>query len=281
MKNLLLLAITAVFLIGGCSSKPKEEVILLQPYTDAIAALNDINMAVVQKFKEYDAEMAYASLRLDRLGMTAARSEVIVASLQRIDGYVRLSGTLNTSGKRLYTTPMKYFQASGGGETISNAPAIMEQVRRGRKVLSDAYQNKCNELVVDYICPVKGDDEIVHGAIYMQIAITELLRHYVTERITAMPVNVWVMQTDGLLVYDTSPEEINQNILTGDYFKDYPSLIQLAQKIANFETGTGSYRYLTKGNKVEMVKNAQWNSVTLGGRQLRLVLNVEDRSYAK
>ncbi len=281
MKKLLIIPVLAVILFAGCTTDQNKDTVVLQPYTDAIAALNDINLAVVQKFNEYDNEMAYAALRLDREGLTAKQSEFIVNSLQKIDGYVRLAGILDTSGRLLYVYPGNYYKDCGDGPVIKDAEDIMKKISCGQKVLSGTYLNRCQEMVVDYVCPVKGRDEIVHGAIYIQIAITEMMRHFVSNKIVGMPLNVWIVQTDGLIIYDTDPTEININILTSDYFRSHPSLIAVAQKITNYETGTGEYTYVSKGNKVELRKTAQWNSVGIGGRQLRIVLNVEDRSFVK
>ena len=274
------MAAAVIAVCGGCGSD-KPETVILCPYANAVAALHDVNLALVQKFCEYDTEMNYVSYRLAREGLTGVDSQRLADSLQRIDGRVRLAGILDLSGKRLYNSPTDYFQASGEAPVIRDAPAAMRRIKSGEKFLSGTYLNKRNELVADYICPVKNRDDLVSGAVYIQIAVTELCRHFVTRSIADMPVNIWVMQTDGLIVYDTDPLEINQNILTGNYFLEYPTLIQLAGKIASSENGTGQYSYMSKGNKTILIKSAQWNSFTAGGRQWRIVMNIEDRSFIR
>lgn len=281
MKTLFSSMFVVALLLCGCTSDKDKDPVKLQASGAAIAALNDVNMCMVQKFKEYDNEMAYVSRRIDREGMSTSNREFIVKSLQSTDTFIRMAGMIDNDGQRIFNYPNVYFSKGGDPAIIDNAAVVMDKVKRGYSVFTGAYKNKLNELVANYIWPVKGEDEIVHGAIYIQISMTDLLRHYVAREISGMPLNIWVMQTDGLILYDTDMAEIGVNLFSDKHFSGYPSLVELGKKIVQYETGTGEYKYISKGNKVEILKSTQWNSVSLGGRQLRIILNIEDRSFVK
>ncbi|MDD3119269.1 MAG: hypothetical protein PHQ27_08835 [Victivallales bacterium] len=265
---------------GGCGSDKPDRVILCT-YADAVAALNDVKFDLVRKFCEYDTELNYASYRLTGKNLAGPEAKRLAASLQQLDGFVRAAGILDRNGKRCCHYPADYFAVTAEAKEIPDAAAVMSRLCRDAKVLSAVHLNRNRELVADYLCPIKNGDGAVTGAVYLRLAVTELCRYYVGRAVVDMPVNIWVMQTDGLIVYDADPDEINRNIIAGDYFRAYPGLIRLAGRVAAAETGTGQYSYLSKGNKVELVKSAQWDSFTAGGRQWRIVMNIEDRLFIR
>ncbi len=83
---------------------------------------------------------------------------------------------------------------------------------------------------------------------------------------------LWIMQTDGMLIYDQDKEEIGRMLFSDPIYADYENLLKLSKKIVASPTGEGSYIYLSPESNEKVIKNAIWKSVRLHDREWRVVL---------
>jgi branched-chain amino acid transport system substrate-binding protein len=83
---------------------------------------------------------------------------------------------------------------------------------------------------------------------------------------------VWIMQTDGMIIYDLDKEEIGKILFSDPIYKDYGSLLKLGKKIAAAPEGEGSYIFLSPGLKEKVIKDVIWKTVKLHDREWRVVL---------
>jgi len=91
---------------------------------------------------------------------------------------------------------------------------------------------------------------------------------------TAIPEDyeLWIMQPDGMIIYDEDKEEIGRMLFTDPIYKDYGNLLKLSRKIVSAPSGKGNYIYLAPGSKEKVIKEAIWQSVRLNNREWRVVL---------
>ena len=71
----------------------------------------------------------------------------------------------------------------------------------------------------------------------------------------------WVMQKDGLLLYETDPTQMGLNLFTDPLYKDYPELIKLGKRMVKEKEGEGFYTFLIHGTKKVIKKKAVWKTV--------------------
>jgi hypothetical protein len=89
------------------------------------------------------------------------------------------------------------------------------------------------------------------------------------------------MQTDGLILYDQDPDQINKNIFTDPMFEPFSDLISFSRTVAYNPSGAGSYDFYKKGyqDKVVVKKDAVWDTVKLYGNEWRIVvMEIEEGS---
>ncbi len=81
--------------------------------------------------------------------------------------------------------------------------------------------------------------------------------------------NLWVMQMNGVQVFDADVSEAGVNLLTDP---DYAMIREMAQLVAENSSGETTYVY-TADNGTDLVeKTAVWDTLTYGGRDWRVVL---------
>ena len=83
--------------------------------------------------------------------------------------------------------------------------------------------------------------------------------------------DVWVVQTDGTEIYDTSPEEIGKNILTDPAYAD-PALRTISTRIVQEPSGTGSYTFWDREWNRNITKMAAWDTAGIDGTEWRVVV---------
>jgi len=83
---------------------------------------------------------------------------------------------------------------------------------------------------------------------------------------------LWIMQPDGMIIYDQDKEEIGKMLFSDPMYADYENLFELGKRIVASPTGEGSYIYPAPGRKEKVIKNAIWQTVKLHNREWRVVL---------
>lgn len=83
---------------------------------------------------------------------------------------------------------------------------------------------------------------------------------------------LWIMQTDGMIIYDEDKGEIGKMLFDDPIYADYGNLLELGKEIVASPSGEGSYIYLAPQSGEKVIKNAIWKTVKLNGREWRVVL---------
>ena len=81
--------------------------------------------------------------------------------------------------------------------------------------------------------------------------------------------NLWVMETDGVQVYDPDVSEAGVNLLTNP---EYASVLEMTTLVASTPSGKTTYMYTADTGTGNVSKTAVWDTLTYGGRTWRVVL---------
>ncbi len=84
------------------------------------------------------------------------------------------------------------------------------------------------------------------------------------------PVDIWMTDPDGVVVADMDGGEVGRNILTDPAYTPHTEMLEVTRLIAQRPNGRAQYTYF--GPDFIVVKEAGWNTVRLGGREWRLVV---------
>ena len=99
-----------------------------------------------------------------------------------------------------------------------------------------------------------------------------LLSALTAPAVQGLPVEVWVMQRDGRILYDPNPEMIGRNVLHDPLCGPLPQLLSLARKIAAKKSDAGIYACLPQGLRTAVKKQAFWTTVGLHRTEWRLLV---------
>ena len=84
---------------------------------------------------------------------------------------------------------------------------------------------------------------------------------------------IFIMQPDGLVIYDTDPLQINKNVFTDSFFQKHPSLTAIVHRIKNETSGTGAYEFQNDMSPDLVTKVVVWNTTGLYEGAWRIVVS--------
>ncbi|WP_026602556.1 serine/threonine protein kinase [Methylomonas sp. 11b] len=208
--------------------------------------LNEMRMGMQQATESLrtNADLAASSGLLDSLRQRYPRGESFATT--------RAPGTI------VAVVPGKYRQALGAD--TSQLEHNRMTLERGVPILSRIYQAPEGFAAVTMVVPIK-QGKTIPGFISMRIKPVDFLGGLLTEDTQSKKRTVWVVQDDGLLLYDTDPQEIGLNLFREERFNQIPELRQLAAEIADQDAGVGYYQSQSAGQSEPSRQIAAWVSL--------------------
>lgn len=104
---------------------------------------------------------------------------------------------------------------------------------------------------------------------------TFLARH-VEKAITGTAYDVWVVQTDGTVIYDKHKEEVGTNLFSDPGYAD-PALQEIFARISKEQSGTGQYTFHDDNWSGNVTKTAVWDTAGIDGAKWRVVVTSTGR----
>jgi len=83
---------------------------------------------------------------------------------------------------------------------------------------------------------------------------------------------LWIMQMDGMIIYDQDHAEIGKMLFTDPLYAPYESLLSLGKNILSFNQGSGEYSFKKAGSEEIVRKSAVWNTIKIHNKEWRVVL---------
>jgi hypothetical protein len=155
---------------------------------------------------------------------------------------------------------------------VSKRDHVAAMLETRNPVFGSGYSSLEGFLAVDLARPLFDDKRNFIGSIGVSIRPELLIDRLLKASATPPGYELWIMQTDGMIIFDADREEIGRMLFSDPMYADYSSLLQLGKTIASEPTGKGSYIFPAPGTKEKVIKNVVWQTVRLHGREWRVVL---------
>ena len=225
--------------------------------------------AVQAVLDRVDADLAAAAANLTEAGLTSPDTHAILNNLCEQHAYVVDCATIDRNGTMLVVEPGAYHEFEGSD--ISQQEQIIRLRQTGQPVLSQTFRAVEGFNAVDLQWPVFSPDGELVGSVSMLIRPESFLSVLIEPEVQGSSIDAWVMQLDGLILYDPDGDEIGRNLFTDPLYQPFPQLLTMGREIAANEAGTGTYEFFGTGMSAPVKKAASWCSVGLHGTEWRVV----------
>lgn len=244
----------------------------------------DVMMPALEKSKE-GIEATFISIDKGLLGAAGELSKVdlkgqdarkILNALCQDRPYAVDCSIIDTKGTMIVVEPAEYKKHEGSD--ISAQAHIAKLLKMQKPVLSGVFSSVEGIEVIDFNYPIFSDQGEFLGAVSMLVKQDALCEDVLTPLVKNLPCKAWIMQKDGLIVYDPDPDQISRNVFTDDLFLPFRDLVSFSKTVAGSKDGAGSYDFYVKGleDKTVVKKSAVWDTVSLYDTEWRIIIMEAD-----
>ena len=232
------------------------------------ASTQKLQQQTQDKLNSLDSDLAAAAAKLGRAGLSTSDARQILNEVYSKYPFLNDCVAADASGKVFAAAPDAFLKYEGADiKTGDVKKATLTKVIptiEGIQAVS----------LMQPILSEKGEYAGVISALFQPKLFFAAIAEPVLKG-TGIELNV--LQTDGLNIYDLSGTDTGNNILTDAKFRDYKELVALGKRFTAEESGTGTYTYPNHSTGASALKMAVWYSVTLHGTSWRLI-NVQEAS---
>ena len=243
---------------------------------DILSRLQGETSTVLSKL---DGDLQRSAQALSGKDLKGGYARDVLKRLYGANPYIIDCETVSNKGIMLAVEPSEH-RASEGAD-ISAQAHMVRLFKTGKPVMSGAFRSVEGPEAVVIHHPVVSADNRFAGSVSALFAPEYLLSNIIGPVAVNLPVDIFLMQTDGLVIYDMDASQIGLDVFRDPLYQPFPELIALARKVVAANEGTGWYRFRQKGAEGPVEKVAYWRTVALHGATWRLVITCAKDSIEK
>ncbi len=231
--------------------------------------LTNVQQKVSGEFAVLDAAMQHTARMLGDSGLTGDSARSSLAALCGAFPFAVDCAAVDARGRMVTVEPQPYRHFEGSD--ISSQEQVKRIMKKRKPVLSSVFRAVEGFYAVDVEYPVLNPEGAYIGSVSLLFKPEMLFRRILPALIQGFPVNVWVMEKKGRIIYDDDPSQIGLNLFRSPIYRPYTQLLKLGRRISSKQEGNGSYQYKIPGQETVAEKTAYWKSVSLYGTEWRIV----------
>jgi len=217
-----------------------------------------------------DKDFANAAQKISSYELTSNSVRNILIGIHTRHSFIVDCCIVDTNGIMIAVEPEEFKSFE---EFDINDQAHVQKIHQAhRPVMSNAFMAVEGFQAVDIQFPIFSENNTFIGSLSMLIRPDSMLVDIIKPIIKGIPANIWVMQNDGIILYDRNEEEIGKNLFTDEMYQPYENLRTLGQEILENNSGYGSYTFLSDTMTEPVEKMCFWKTVGLYDMEWKLVL---------
>ena len=234
---------------------------------DVLTELKDEIKVVLEKL---DSDLKLGAKMLSGMELNSDRARSVLKRLYGLNPYLIDCSTVSNQAILQAIVPEGFKQFEGAD--ISAQAHWAKLIKTRKPVLSGSFRSVQGPAAVAFHYPVFSSDSRFAGSVSALLAPEKLLAGIITPVSSNLPVDIFLMQTDGLMIYDVDTDQIGRNVFQDPLYQPFPELLALAQKVVATKKGTGEYRFYQEGSGEPVSKLAYWKTAGKLGTEWRIVI---------
>ncbi|MDD1758569.1 MAG: hypothetical protein LUQ22_07555 [Methanotrichaceae archaeon] len=259
---------------------PNDNLSTAESNADMLFMLLQIQADLQGNLTDLDSDVANASQNLSTTGLEGNTARRVLRKLLETNSNLVEAVTFSKDGK-IITAEGKASEGAEGAD-ISSQEHIAHILRTKTPTFSKQFLlvERYNGTALAY--PVFSPQGEFLGGISAIIEPDKLLNALVAPPLqfdmynhsNITDLSFWLMDLNGLLLYDEDASQIGKNLFEDPLYEPYPSLLELGHRIVAERSGHGDYSYfqVTEGNKTAVNKECYWTTTVLYDMEWRLVI---------
>jgi hypothetical protein len=239
---------------------------------DMTATLSAIQVSTDTELKRIGESLSYAAQQLSTTGLTGAQTNAILNALTANNSYIINSATENLQNTIVAAEPENWSYIEGrnvGEQAYLNTNPIGEI----SPVMTPLVPVQSDMMANVLTAPIFNSNKDLIGTVSIIFDPAKLLNDTVSAAFAGTDYTMTVMQTDGLMIFDTDPLQIYKNMFTDPAYANYTQLLLLGHHVADYSSGYGTYKFtIDAASTIVVNKECYWTTVSAYGQDWRLAL---------
>jgi Cache domain len=234
---------------------------------DVTPSLKAAKQAIDSTLAEIDTDIKAAAKSLSTTDLKGDAARKILNDLRKYRPYVIDCSIIDADGVKITVEPAEYKKYEGANR--SDLSSVVSLLKTKKPAMSNVYHSAEDIHAISIGYPIFSNKGEFLGAVRMLIRHEDFLKPLVEEE----PCKIWVMQKNGLIVYDADPKEIGKNMFSDPMFSPFEDLISFSKTVVSSKNGAGSYSFYVYGLKDKKIvkKIAVWDTTGLYGTEWRII----------
>lgn len=241
--------------------------------------LSDLHSESSFVLKKLDRDIKNSARVLSGKDLKGDFARTVLKGLYAANPYIIDCETVSNSGIMLAVEPPAHRLAEG--VDISAQAHMVKLFQTRQPVMSGSFSSVEGPQAVVIHHPIFSSDKKFAGSISALFAPEYLLSGIIGPVASNLPVGIFLMQTDGLLIYHVDTKHIGLNTFSDPLYQPFPDLIKFLRKMVAAPEGSGSYRFYLKDSSIAVTKVAYWRTITMHGKNWRLVVTCAEDNIEK
>lgn len=239
---------------------------------DMIATLTKAQTSTDAELQRIGESLVYASEQLSNTGISGTQADQILNTLAANSSYIINAATENLNNTIVAAAPANWSYIIGrnvGEQAYLNPNPIGDLT----PVMTPLVAVQSDMMANIVAAPIFNSNRELIGYISIIFDPARLLNDTITVALQGTSYTTTVMQTDGLMIYDTDPLQQYKNMFTDPAYANYTQLLLLGRHVVDFSSGYGTYKFTVDAvSPIVINKECYWATVAAYGQQWRIAL---------
>jgi hypothetical protein len=239
---------------------------------DMVATLAKTQTSTDVELQRIGESLIYASKQLSNSDINGAQASQILNQLAANSSYIINAATENLNNTIVAAAPANWSYIIGrnvGEQAYLNPNPIGDITPVMTPLVAVQSDMMANIVAV----PIFNSNRELVGYISVILDPARLLSDTITNALQGTQYTTTVMQTDGLMIYDTDPLQQYKNMFTDPAYANYTQLLLLGHHVAEYSSGYGTYKFtVDAASPIVVNKECYWATVAAYGQQWRIAL---------
>jgi len=112
----------------------------------------------------------------------------------------------------------------------------------------------------------------MNGAVNILLRPELLIKPIISQMNFTDDYEIWIMQMDGMIVYDQDADEIGRMLFSDPLYSQYDSLLSFGKMVLASNDGNGEYSFKKAGSEEIVHKSAVWDTIKIHDKEWRVIL---------
>ncbi|MDV2481107.1 sodium:calcium antiporter [Methanoculleus sp. Wushi-C6] len=256
------LVIAVTVLGAGCMEESQPP---LQTTRDAV--LQEAVLAIDQELASVGASLGEDARVLGETGLSGAAGKEALKQTLLEYPWAESYLVISRDGIVVMAVPENY--AGLVNTDVSSQPQVQRAVRERAPLMSEAFYLNEGFTGITQSYPICGTEYL--GFVSIAYRPDALIGRTIAPLTNGTPYDIWVAQTDGRVIYDTTPEEIGRNLFSDPDYQ-VPGLQEAFARIVAEPTGSLEYSFWDRSWERNVTKEAIWGTAGIDGAEWRVVV---------